>query len=141
MAHRPAAGLADRVRHVLAQAGFPLMTTAEDAVPGLWVRTAADGVAISWRPSADVAAMARPARDPGGGDRPGTGGHHLRTAVHTAVADLLLQAGHTVIQHDGGVLVVDPSSPHRPDQPGWLSGAGPPSAAVVRAVTASAAVG
>ncbi|ORT54727.1 hypothetical protein [Streptomyces sp. CB03238] len=89
-----------RVRHALSQAGFHLVSDADDGKPGLGVTEDPSGVLITWTASDGFSALAS--------DQSGASGDSMKAIVQTAVSGLLAQLGHTVTEpsDDGDLLVL-----------------------------------
>ncbi|MGW1564759.1 hypothetical protein ACWCQ1_51430 [Streptomyces sp. NPDC002144] len=91
--------LVGRVRHVLKVAGFHIVDEADDGAPGLRVSAGPAGVLVNWTASHGFTALAA--------DQRGASGGGMRVVVQAAVAGLLVQCGHTVVEApDGNGIVV-----------------------------------
>lgn len=91
--------LVGRVRHALKLAGFHIVDEVDDAAPGLRVSEAPGGVLVSWTTSHGFTALAA--------DQRGASSDGMRVVVQAAVAGLLVQCGHTVVETpDGNGIVV-----------------------------------
>ncbi|MGW5249986.1 hypothetical protein ACWEQN_40665 [Streptomyces sp. NPDC004129] len=83
----PPAELVRRVRHALKQAGFHVADGPDATTPGLKVSKTPEGVLVSWTTSHTFAELAA---------QRGDSADRMRVVVQAAVADLLVQHGHTV---------------------------------------------
>ncbi|MFM9500278.1 hypothetical protein ACKI1Q_42735 [Streptomyces galilaeus] len=96
------AELVSRVSSCLTQAGFQVLHDAERSIPGLRVTEVSRGALVSWKASDGFTALSR--------DQAGHAASHdsMKAIVQAAVAGLLVQLGHTVIQRpdDGGLMVL-----------------------------------
>ncbi|MET7938238.1 hypothetical protein [Streptomyces sp. NPDC005322] len=91
--------LVGRVRHALKLAGFHVVDEADDTTAGLRVSEAAAGVLVSWTASHGFTALAA--------DQRGASSEGMRVVVQAAMAGLLVQCGHTVVEApDGNGIVV-----------------------------------
>ncbi|MDX2576740.1 hypothetical protein PV332_14800 [Streptomyces scabiei] len=91
--------LVGRVRHALKLAGFHIVDEADDAAPGLRVSEAPAGVLVNWTTSHGFTALTT--------DQRGASSDGMRVVVQAAVAGLLVQCGHTVVETpDGNGIVV-----------------------------------
>ncbi|MFF6983814.1 hypothetical protein ACFZAV_40555 [Streptomyces sp. NPDC008343] len=86
--------LIQRVRHALKLAGFHVADEADDTTPGLRVSEAPTGVLVSWTRSHGFTALAA--------DQRGVSSDGMRGVVQAAVAGLLVQRGHTVVETPDG---------------------------------------
>ncbi|MEV7003908.1 hypothetical protein AB0N62_40575 [Streptomyces sp. NPDC093982] len=91
--------LIGRVHHALKLAGFHAADEADDTTPGLRVSQAPTGVLVSWTRSHGLYRA--------GGRQRGAFSDGMRVVVQAAVAGLLIQGGHTVVETpDGNGIVV-----------------------------------
>nr|WP_024127677.1 hypothetical protein [Streptomyces sp. F12]AHE40441.1 Hypothetical protein pFRL6_354 [Streptomyces sp. F12] len=91
--------LVGRVCYALKLAGFHVVDEADDAATGLRVSETPAGVLVSWTTSHGFTALAA--------DQRGASSDGMRVAVQAAVAGLLVQCGHTVVETpDGNGIVV-----------------------------------
>ncbi|MFF3699207.1 hypothetical protein [Streptomyces sp. NPDC002221] len=82
--------LAGRVRHVLKLAGFHVVDEADHVTPGLKVEAVPAGVVVSWTASHGFTALAS--------DQRNASSDGMRVVVQAAVAGLLVECGHTVVE-------------------------------------------
>ncbi|MFD8263120.1 hypothetical protein ACFV19_30370 [Streptomyces griseoluteus] len=96
--------LLGRVCHALTLAGLDVVDEVDDAARGLRVSAAPVGVLVSWTTSHGFTALAT--------DQRGASSDGLRGVVQAAVAGLLVQCGHTVVETpDGNRIVVVAGGP------------------------------
>ncbi|WP_331748407.1 hypothetical protein [Streptomyces chartreusis] len=96
----------EQIRRVLDLAGFHVADEADDAVSGLSVSVISGGVLVKWVACDDFVTLVDGLRVVVA-ERGGGAGSRTRGIVHTAVAGVLAQLGHTVAESsDGGVLVL-----------------------------------